>query len=394
MNQIINIILFDNSGKNFTFDNIKTFKNFLMQERKFWEDKKESINQPHIFFNQNNLLEQIINTIDSWGDITSLTDIEIGNKISSLQTNSLRGSWLWSGHPYIEIFIEASKISSDTATGFIEATLRNNADRVNNYAYLKGYILAYEFQMQGKSELTKRQISEEKSYEGLRNKLESETTNIISKVNGLENNINELKDKAKQYLINEKKLYFKSNKKNKQSFNTFMNECKTEIKDLEKTYHEKLRLEKPASYWNKKALTYRNQGILWSGVLGILLLIGLLEFSSFFTDWLKADSKSLKLNSLQGAVLFITIVTIYAISIKTISKLVFSSFHLQRDAEEREQLTHVYLSLINENGAIDEESRKIVLQALFSRADSGLLHKDSNPTMPGITELAKATRGN
>lgn len=102
----------------------------------------------------------------------------------------------------------------------------------------------------------------------------------------------------------------------------------------------------------------------------------------------------IELHSLQGAVIFATILTIYAFLVKSISKMVFSSFHLQRDAEEREQLTHVYLALSNENGAIDEDSRKIVLQALFSRADSGLLHKDSSPTMPGmITDFVKVTGG-
>jgi len=72
--------------------------------------------------------------------------------------------------------------------------------------------------------------------------------------------------------------------------------------------------------------------------------------------------------------------------------MVFSSYHLQRDAEEREQLAYVYLAITHEQKEIDAESRKIVLQALFSRADTGLL-KDSSPTMPGgLAELIKSTK--
>jgi hypothetical protein len=64
-----------------------------------------------------------------------------------------------------------------------------------------------------------------------------------------------------------------------------------------------------------------------------------------------------------------------------LSKLTFSSFHLMRDSEEREQLTYLYLSLNNE-GQIDGTSRELVLQALFSHSETGLLNGESGPTMP------------
>lgn len=174
-----------------------------------------------------------------------------------------------------------------------------------------------------------------------------------------------------------------------------MEENKKKISELETTYHEKLRLEKPASYWNKKAKSYSRSGLIWTILLGIILISGLVGFSYIFDLWLKGQTTGLKLNSLQGIIIFITIITIYTVAVKTISKMLFSSFHLQRDAEEREQLTHVYLALTNEGGKIDEASRNIILQALFSRAETGLLGKDSSPTMPGLHELVKmAGKGN
>ncbi len=62
-------------------------------------------------------------------------------------------------------------------------------------------------------------------------------------------------------------------------------------------------------------------------------------------------------------------------------KLSLSSFHLARDANERYQLTHQYLALLQEK-AIDDKSRDILLQSLFSRAETGLLKGDSSPTLP------------
>ena len=73
----------------------------------------------------------------------------------------------------------------------------------------------------------------------------------------------------------------------------------------------------------------------------------------------------------------------FAFLARTLSRLTFSSFHLMRDAQERTQLTYVYLSLINED-KIDKSSRDIVLQALFSHTETGLLSGDSAPTMPGL----------
>lgn len=67
-------------------------------------------------------------------------------------------------------------------------------------------------------------------------------------------------------------------------------------------------------------------------------------------------------------------------------KYMFSNFHLARDAEEREKLTYLYVSLLNK-GDFSEDERKIVLQALFSRSDTGLLKEDSSPTMPGISSV-------
>ena len=60
-----------------------------------------------------------------------------------------------------------------------------------------------------------------------------------------------------------------------------------------------------------------------------------------------------------------------------------SSYHLARDAKEREQLTYFYLSLINEKAVTDSE-RELVITSLFSRSDTGLLKGDSSPEIPTI----------
>ena len=70
----------------------------------------------------------------------------------------------------------------------------------------------------------------------------------------------------------------------------------------------------------------------------------------------------------------------------TLAKFTICSFHLARDAHERQQLRYVYLSLVHEK-KIDATEQKIVLQSLFSRADTGLLKGEQAPTMPFVDRL-------
>ena len=81
------------------------------------------------------------------------------------------------------------------------------------------------------------------------------------------------------------------------------------------------------------------------------------------------------------SIVYLMFISFLAYGIRITHRVSFSAFHLARDAEEREQLTHVYLSLIKDN-AISETERSLIMQSLFSRADTGLLKDDSSPTMP------------
>lgn len=79
-------------------------------------------------------------------------------------------------------------------------------------------------------------------------------------------------------------------------------------------------------------------------------------------------------------IVVITFISFVAFCIRALIKVMFSSFHLARDCEERYTLTYFYLSLTKES-EVSQEDRQLVMQSLFSRADTGLLKDDSGPTM-------------
>ncbi|MBU1311361.1 MAG: hypothetical protein KKE30_17710 [Gammaproteobacteria bacterium] len=160
------------------------------------------------------------------------------------------------------------------------------------------------------------------------------------------------------------------------------------IEELEHTYKEKLRLEKPAEYWNRSAAKLKGQGFLFTLLLLLTVIIGVIGLADFFRIWLLRGEQPINLASIQGVVLFGSIAAIYAFIIRVLARLAFSAFHLMRDAEEREQLTYLYLSL-TEGADVDKESRDIVLQALFSRSETGLLAQEHGPSMPGAGDILR-----
>lgn len=188
-----------------------------------------------------------------------------------------------------------------------------------------------------------------------------------------------------QWRLDAREQYDKAQKDRRDKFSQL-------IGDLEKKYGEKLRLAKPAKYWHEAAKKYGIQGIIWMLLLSLFIFLGLYYLSEFFNNWLLGKEIGVRLNTLKGVLLFGTGIAVFVFLIKTVSRLTFTSFHLMRDAQEREQLTYLYLSLTNEN-KIDAESRSLVLQPLFSRNDSGLINTKSETSMytPLIKEVIKGS---
>lgn len=251
-----------------------------------------------------------------------------------------------------------------------------------------GASLANEFF--GKMTLHKysRKDAEQKSFDKLRQEFEEAIQDASSTVVDHLKNSNE---KFDEYVKAFEKLKQDNNKdfrdwytETRNSFNEFNKTSLEKIKELEKIYKEKLVLEAPADYWEKRANSLLVEGRWWlvalvfTTIIGVILLYSLLKSigSGEFETMFKSTGSSIK-----WSIVLLTFISFLVFLIRTFTKLVFSSFHLSRDAQERKQLTLVYLAM-KENNAVTDNDRSIILQSLFSRADTGLLKEDSSPTMP------------
>lgn len=161
------------------------------------------------------------------------------------------------------------------------------------------------------------------------------------------------------------------------------------LSELESLYEEKLKLQAPAQYWADMEKSYTKSGRWWlvsSVGLSALLMGGLFYFAfKLLPADLGLEENWTYIFKLSAMLAVITSVGVYIL--RLLVKMATSSFHLARDAKERNRLSYFYLALI-EKKAITDKERAIVLNSLFSRADTGLLKGDSSPVMSSnVTDL-------
>lgn len=158
--------------------------------------------------------------------------------------------------------------------------------------------------------------------------------------------------------------------------------------ELETLYEEKLRLQAPAQYWEEMEKNYRFSGTLWLiGSFGIAVVIVFLLswLIQLLPETISIESNWTYIFKMSAILTVITSIGVYILRLSV--KMATSSFHLARDAKERNRLTYFYLALI-QNKAVTDKERAIILNSLFSRSDTGLLKGDSSPVMSGnVTDL-------
>lgn len=294
-----------------------------------------------------------------------------------------------SDNPFTLFLINLYNDSPQWYAGAYEFIVSPNLNNTHNKDSATGYILAYEFKFKGSSELTMRAKLETESIANLKNRFEEYLSNsekhLIEHLSTSNDKVKKAAANIQNYLSEKKNEYDSWYKNASEDFDAYFSKCKASILEVEELYKEKLKLEAPAKYWKDKAVSLRKEGYLWLAgliativtALGILIWI-LFAISNGTIDKIFSNPGT----AIKWSVILITIISFLAYAVRTLAKFTFSSFHLFRDAQEREQLTYVYLALHKEKG-IDQTERHLIMQSLFSRADSGLLKDDASPTMPG-----------
>lgn len=293
----------------------------------------------------------------------------------------------------IKVFKDFPNYFSATFNTLINNQIQNSSNKDSLY----GAILAYEFLSKDFTSILERRNSEKRSILSLRNDFETyinESEKTLSE--HLENSNNEFSEYVKSIdtLTTKKETEFNEWYDNIKlnDWEKWYNDKLQKVKNLEETYETKLKLEKPARYWETKSTKYYKQGNSAKNILIAVVAISVCFLAIILLtspDWIFTNIfKGNEIKVIRWSFIFIVLISIIAFTIKSITKYMFSSFHLARDAEERHTLTFFYLALLKDTEVKDEE-RQMILQSLFSRTDTGLLKEDSSPTMPSSDFITK-----
>jgi hypothetical protein len=161
------------------------------------------------------------------------------------------------------------------------------------------------------------------------------------------------------------------------------NQLEGSFDQLRAAYNEQLKLSEPARYWHDLEREYDRRGWLCMGMVAVAAAALAWAVSNIvYRPPALFNEATATFGGVKGAILVGVAISVWIYVTTSVMKVALSSFHLARDARERRQLTHVYLALIKESTLDAKEDRSIILSALFSRADTGLLKGDASPSFP------------
>lgn len=394
LNELELSISYPHLNYNITFKGLQSIFKFVQNQIIGWNNLKNlpaefKSSKLHFEHLRSNLIDLVNNSSNN--RINQFNNLwrEVSNNLkSSISTNNHRHNVFLYDCPETDFILKLNENKPNSTGGALDYISKRPLNNFNDKDYLNGVLAAYEFNNQSGSELVQRSQNEKKSISLIRSKFEEQ---LVEAEQHLNSYLSDAKDSLINHFETVDKLKNQRNKefvewfiKTEKEFDSFCKTAKNTVIDNEELYRVKLRFEAPADYWKKRAAKLLNESNEYMDWLirislfgGMILFVLLLSLGNGFYDNIFSDH----IKGIKWSLILITIISLFVFIIRILAKLHLSTLHLSRDAEEREQLTHFYLALTKDTTIKDEE-RQLILQSLFSRADTGLLKEDSSPTMP------------
>ena len=167
-----------------------------------------------------------------------------------------------------------------------------------------------------------------------------------------------------------------------------------ELDVLEETYGNKLQLEAPEKLWNERSKKYRIRAWCWT--CGLVLAVAiLLPVVAWFINSLHKSPKEItdKIPLLSEQVLFIGVISFFIYIIRIIVKIVMSNHHIAMEYEQKAALTRFYQALTYKGIEVDDNEKLIIMSALFSKADTGLVKTSESIDLYSVLGLIARNSG-
>jgi hypothetical protein len=163
----------------------------------------------------------------------------------------------------------------------------------------------------------------------------------------------------------------------KSQFDDELSDATTELKNLTKTYDDKLALHAAVKYWGIQWKSHNNKAIGFAIALGIATILVISTIILFSYSTLDAPLKEIHLSKIFTAA---ALTTFGIWLIKILANIFMSHLHLATDAQERRTMIHTYLALTRKGQGPKEEDRQLILQTLFRPSATDMMKNDQGPT--------------
>jgi|GEM_PF-4698963 len=371
----VKVFMFPGTQK-MEFPTLQHFHDFMSKERDFWRECNSS-KAGQISSNFNRIVTAVDRAINENNDDQAVRLIDEAVNLASQN----RFPCFYSVNPIANLILEKCKENDRHADAMFDFLLIDNL-APQNKQNLEGYLYAF-FATKFDAAMSQKLGALEKSLSDLHGRFTDaiSTSHKEYLVRGEESLQKEAEIDNSFNQFREKIIGWKNTIQD--SADSLLKEKGQDLEDLKKLYNEQLRLKEPAEYWQILAEEYKKKGELWRNwfvcatALFLLFLVSVLYNlpAEIFGD------NALSWAGVKATLILAFMASVGVYAIHFFAKMSLSAYHMSRDAKERHQLTHIYLSLMHE-GAINVNERVIVLQSIFSRVDTGLIKGESGPTLP------------
>jgi hypothetical protein len=165
------------------------------------------------------------------------------------------------------------------------------------------------------------------------------------------------------------------------SLDEFVAQTKSDIEAFKKAHREEINLKEPVTFWAGKQRTS-----FWASIiLGLVFVGGLIGVGNILVGESKMIYEGLKLGDkieywrVAGMILLGGLAFWF---LRILSQIFLSQLHAWSDAQERVVMVKTYLSLLQDEKALDGNDRRLILEALFRPSPSGIIKDDGvSPAM-------------
>ena len=392
--------------------NFSSFERVIDENLKYWHDKEGGQNFHTEWQNLRNSINGIKEHIETIDDSPELRD-----NISNYLYGNLSNYRTDDNGKYTYRININSPINSDANWHFIDRFVDFYLNRVGNGEYLSNAIQNYVSLCKNPTEVGyKLQQSSNYSYYPalfmLKNELSPKNVSIK---NFEQKTLQPAQDKLEQLL--------QEAGESQQEITRFIEEKRKEVQDqvdkniaemddykskvddwgakkhealnaLEETYRNKLQLEAPEKLWNERSGEYRKRANCWTICLFIVAIILLLVIA-WFVHSLHEFPKGIteRVPFLSQQVLFIGVISFFIYIIRIIVKIVMSNHHIAMEYEQKAALTRFYQALTYEGTEVDDNEKLIIMSALFSKVDTGLVKTNESVDLDSVLGLIARNSG-